>query len=83
MTSIEAKFHEATETINFLQRLVTTLRSELHKARVERAACERKYILKECGLPEDAKQRLDDAFKTSTDNAGLKQAINCEKRGAE
>ncbi len=59
------------------------LKVAIHQVQVARAATERKYILRDSHLPEPCVKRLDAAFANSTDNAGLKQAINVELKFLE
>lgn len=83
MTSIEAKYNQLLTENATSARIITQLKAALHQAQIARAATERKYILRDANLPFPCVERLEKAFATSTDNAGLKQAINCEKRGGK
>ena len=80
MTSVEIKLNEALDTINFCERQITSLRGALHQERVAHAATRRAWTLKESGLPQSSIDRLHVAFAKSTDNAGLREAINVEKK---
>lgn len=81
--SIEAKLNQALETINFYERLIVSLRTAVTEAHIKTATAERRHILYLSGLSQASVDRLHVAFANSTDNAGLKEAINCEKRGAK
>lgn len=77
MISIEAQLSLALEENK-------SLKLALHIARVAKARSEREMRLRNSGLPEQARDRLHMAFAKSTDNAGLKEAINVElRRGAQ
>jgi hypothetical protein len=80
MVSVESKLNGSLEVIAFLERENIQLKTRIHQERIAHAATERKYILRDSGLPVASVNRLNDAFKSSTDNTGLKEAINCERR---
>jgi hypothetical protein len=73
MVSVEVRLNEALAEIASLKTTVQTLR-------IENARITRDGLLKEAHLPSNTINRLHEAFATSTDNAGLRQAINVEKR---
>ena len=84
MMSVESRLNEALETIKQHENLIISLKAACHAAQVKVATIDRKYILMGWGLSEVSVARLNEAFKNSTDNAGLKEAINVEKkRGAQ
>jgi hypothetical protein len=74
---------DLTEVANKLMVENEQLKATIHELTIDRARIERHYKILESKLPEPCVKRLNEAFKTSTDNAGLKQAINCELRGLE
>jgi len=78
MKSVEAQLQEALEQIKGLTKENTELKEAVTKQRKETAKVERTSQLKESKLPEPCVKRLEEAFKESTDNAGLKEAINVE-----
>lgn len=80
MMSVEAKLNQALETINFYERLITSLRNQLNHERLLNAQVE--LEAKIAALPTDAKERLRTAFPGVVLD-GLKQAVNIEKRGAK
>ena len=80
MKSIEVQLNEALDNNRFLERQIVSLRHALTQARLEAAAIKRKHILKEAMLEAESITRLERAFTNSTDNAGLKEAINAERR---
>ena len=79
-TSIETKYNQLTDENAALTRTIAALRAALHQSKVEHARTKRQYILEKSGLHEVSCERLNRAFANSTDNAGLKEAINCERR---
>jgi len=81
MKSIEVLLHEALDTIKAKEAENASLKATVHQLRLITAKHERDGVLKAANLPEPSVKRLHEAFASSTDNAGLKQAINCEKRG--
>lgn len=78
MESIEVKFHEALAKIKTLETENGQLKEAVTAGKVATAKAERETQLKEAKLPEPCVLRLHEAFKTSADNAGLKEAINTE-----
>jgi hypothetical protein len=70
-------------TVARLETENTELKATITEVRIAAAKKERDRLLKESGLPEPCVKRLHEAFAKSTDNAGLKSAINVEKRGAQ
>ena len=83
MISIERKLNEVIDENSALGRVTKALRDALAQERLDHAATKRGYMLRDSGLPAASVERLSAAFAKSTDNAGLKEAINCEKRGAK
>ena len=82
MKSIEAQLSEALDEASFYKRINVELKAALHQAQIHKATAERRHILYLSGLPQVSVDRLHVAFAKSTDNAGLREAINVEKRGA-
>jgi hypothetical protein len=80
MTSLEVKVNQLVEENAALSRIVTQLKVALHQSQVDHATTKRQYILMGSGLSEQSCERLNRAFGNSTDNGGLKEAINCERR---
>jgi hypothetical protein len=80
MVSIETKYNQLLDENAFLTRTIQQLKVALHQMQIERAATERANTLSEAMLPASSIDRLNKAFATSTDNAGLRQAINVERR---
>jgi hypothetical protein len=80
MTSIEVTVNQLTEENAALTRIITQLKVALHQAQVAHATTKRQHILMGSGLSEQSCERLNRAFCNSTDNGGLKEAINCERR---
>jgi hypothetical protein len=56
------------------------LKTTLAQARINCATRLRTYILRDSRLPEPCVKRLNAAFAKSTDNSGLKEAINAERK---
>jgi hypothetical protein len=83
MTSIEAKLNQVVDENSALGRILKQLREALHQERVAHAATHRKYILRDSQLPAPCVKRLEAAFAQSTDNSGLKEAINVELKFLE
>ncbi len=54
--------------------------TKVYEQRVTIAKLERDAVLKEAKLSTNSIMRLHEAFKGSTDNAGLRQAIHVEQR---
>lgn len=82
MKSIEVQLHEALEQINTKDSEIVSLKRAIHQKQLTIANIQRDWKLKEAGLPEPCVKRIHDAFATSLDNAGLKEAINVERRKA-
>jgi hypothetical protein len=80
MTSIEGKLNQALDNVAYLERQNAGLRRALRQERVFKAQVELEERI--AALPTDAKERLRKAFP-DTNLGGLKEAINCEKRGAK
>lgn len=78
MDSIEVKLNEALAKIKILETENTQLKEAVTTSKVATAKAERASQLKESKLPEPCVKRIDEAFGKSTDNAGLKEAINVE-----
>lgn len=81
MISVETKYNQLVDENAALTRTITALKTALHQSQVDHARTKRLWILKESGLSEQSYERLNRAFAASTNNAGLKEAINVEKRG--
>lgn len=73
MQSLEVRLNEALAEIEQLKARVT-------EERIRATRAEREMRFRAAGVPQPAKDRLHAAFATSTDNAGLKEAINVELR---
>jgi len=56
-----------------------SLKKSVHQLRIDKAKIERDLLLKESKLPEPCVKRLQAAFATSADNAGLRSAIKIER----
>jgi hypothetical protein len=78
MKSIEVQLNEALENIKTLTKENTELKEAVTTHRKATAKAERESQLKESKLPEPCVKRIHEAFGNSTDNAGLKEAINVE-----
>lgn len=78
MDSIEVKLNEALAKNKILETENTQLKEAVTAGKVATAKVERASQLKEAKLPEPCIKRIDEAFSKSTDNAGLKEAINVE-----
>jgi hypothetical protein len=81
--SIETKYNQLVDENAMLTRTIAALKTALHQAQIHNATAERRHILYLSGLPQASVDRLHVAFAKSTDNAGLREAINVEKRGAQ
>ena len=73
MMSIEARLNEALAEIEQLKEAVARYRTSA-------TYFERELRMTNAGLPCEAKDRLHRTFEKSKDNAGLKEAINTEKK---
>jgi hypothetical protein len=80
MLSVEAKLNAALDQIKHQEAEIASLKNEVSNNRIDAAHYERELRMVNAGLPREAKDRLHRAFEHSRDNAGLKQAINTEKR---
>lgn len=80
MTSLETKVNQLTTENAALTNIIRELKASLHQERIDHAATKRQHTLMGLGLSENSIARLNAAFAKSTDNAGLKQAINAERR---
>ncbi|MFY9909129.1 MAG: hypothetical protein WCF22_00555 [Candidatus Sulfotelmatobacter sp.] len=80
MQSLELRLNEALAGIEERNKLITTLKRLLHKKTLAYAELQRDWQLKSAGLSPDSIARLHQAFATSTNNAGLKEAINVERK---
>jgi|HubBroStandDraft_2_1064218.scaffolds.fasta_scaffold3033523_1 hypothetical protein len=69
------------DTIKLLEKENTELKTAITRIRIDRAKEQRETLMLAARLPEPVRAKLHEAFATSTDNAGLKEAINVEKRG--
>lgn len=77
MLSIEARLHQALETINFYERLITSLREALRQYRLLDAQIRLEERI--AALPTTSQERLRAAFP-GQDLAGLREAINVERK---
>jgi hypothetical protein len=80
MDSIETKLNKALGAISIQGQMIAKLKRAIHQKSITIASIQRDARLKESGLPQLAIKRLHEAFATSTDNAGLKEAINVERK---
>ena len=80
MTSVETKLNEALERVRSLEQENQVLKITIRTNKIVAAHAARQLLLKESKLPVESVSRLNRAFQTSTDNAGLKEAISTEKR---
>lgn len=78
MESIELKLNEALAKVKALEVENTQLKEAVSAGRIAIAAAERGTQLTASKLPEPCTKRINEAFAKSTDNAGLKEAINVE-----
>lgn len=78
MKSIEVQLNEALDVIKAKDAEIVTLKEAVNKQQIATAKAERDGQLKESKLPVPCVNRLSEAFAKSTDNAGLKEAINVE-----
>ena len=83
MTSVEAKLNQTLELLSARDAEIVTLKKVIHEKQITIAKIERDGVLLASNLMPEAITRLHAAFAKSTDNAGLKQAINCERRGVQ
>jgi hypothetical protein len=80
MKSIEVQLNEANARITALETENTQLKESVSTQRKATAKVERAWLLEKAGLPPVSVKRINEAFANSTDNAGLKQAINTERK---
>jgi len=80
---IEIQLNAALERIKQQDAEITSLKTAVSNHQIDGAYFERELRMTNAGLPNDAKDRLHRAFENSRDNAGLKEAINVEKRSAQ
>lgn len=80
MRSLEVQMNQAIDQLKEKDKLIISLKKVIHQKQITIATIQRDWLLKEAKLPADAVERLHGAFATSTDNAGLKQAINTERK---
>lgn len=78
MKSIEVQLNEALAQITVKDAEILSLKEAVTNGKVATAAADRASQLKESKLPEPCSKRINEAFAKSTDNAGLKEAINAE-----
>lgn len=83
MKSIEQKLQEALVENENLKKQIATATTKLNEAHIAKAKAERDVKLSEAKLPAPSVGRITEAFKASTDNAGLQEAINTEKKYLE
>ena len=82
MKSVEVQLNEAYRSLNEALDVIASLKTVIHQKQITIAALQRDGRLKEARLHPASVVRLHEAFAISTDNAGLKEAINVEKRKA-
>lgn len=82
MKSVEAQLNEALELLKAKDAEIISLKQAVRTKQLTIASVQRDWKLEKAGLPEPCVLRLRVAFANSTDNAGLKEAINVEKRKA-
>lgn len=78
MESLEIQLNKALEQVKTLTVENTSLKEAVSAGKVATAKAEREGQLKESKLPAPCVTRINEAFAKSTDNAGLKEAINAE-----
>ena len=83
MIPLETQLNTALAEVDRLKQENAGLKAAIHDMRIKAATNERAKILGEAALPAASIARLNEAFANSTDNAGLKQAINAERRHAQ
>lgn len=82
MKSLETQLHEALEQIKVKDAQILSLKQAVHERQVAYTKVIRDGMLASSGLPDDARKRIAAAFANSTNNDGVRQAINVEKRKA-
>lgn len=80
MKSIETQLHEANEQIKSQIELIVSLKRVIHQKQIKITNIERDWKLKDAGLPAESIARIHQAFAGSTNNNGLKEAINVERK---
>ncbi len=80
MTLIETELNRLLAENRQLKQENAELKTAIHEMRIANAATERAFVLHDSMLSIESIARLNEAFKDSTDNSGLKQAINAERR---
>lgn len=65
------------------EQLSEEARAFIHGQSVEAARAELESMMDKAGLSEASRERLRDAFRGTTSTAGMRQAINIEKRGGK
>jgi len=80
MQSLETQLNQALEGIKQRDELIASLKSTIHRKQLIIASIQRDWQMKEAKLSGDSIKRLHEAFATSTNNAGLKEAINVERK---
>lgn len=78
MISLEQQVNQLKQENAVLVEANASLKRTITSTRIECARTIRKEFLRVAGLSQEACVRLEKAFRDSTDNAGLKEAINCE-----
>jgi hypothetical protein len=73
---------EQLQRIAFLENENRELKAAIHAKSIDAAYWEREHRINVAHVSQSAKERLHRAFEGHTNNAGLKEAINVEKRGA-
>jgi len=79
MQSLETQLNAALAGIKERDELIASLKRVIHTKQLTITSIQRDVQMKEAGLSADSMKRLHQAFATSTDNAGLRQAIKIEK----
>lgn len=80
MESIETKFHKAMDVVRIQREMIIKLKRAIHRKSITIASIQRDAHLKEAKLSPASIKRLHEAFAQSTDNSGLKEAINVERK---
>lgn len=78
MKSLEVQLNESIALVATRDAEIVSLKEAVTNHKKAAAKAERDSQLKESKLPEPCVKRIGEAFKESTDNAGLKEAINVE-----
>lgn len=80
MKSLEVQLNEAFYRIGELTGETIELKKVIHQKQITIAFLQRDWLLKEAKLPADSITRIHQAFEKATNNDGLKQAINVERK---